>query len=73
VESSIELLTGSKFFTTSVDTLVIINIVLPAMLGLVGVGETSIERSSCQLLISSKVRHGLMKLKEKKDVAKKKK
>lgn len=41
VESAEELLAGSEILTTGVDALVVINIVLPAVLGLVGVREAA--------------------------------
>lgn len=40
-----ELLAASELLTTSVDALVVIAVRLPAVLALVGVGETSVEGS----------------------------
>lgn len=40
MEGTVELLAGSKVLTASIDALVVVNIVLPAVLGLIGVRET---------------------------------
>lgn len=47
-ESLLELLAGSKLLTLGVDTLVVVNKVLPAVLGLVLVRESGVKASSLE-------------------------